>query len=162
TVTPTATATVCSDWNVVQSPNVGAIWNQLNAVAAVSSSDVWAVGYYINTGILYQTLIGHWDGAAWSAVPSPNLGTDNNALSGVAAVSSIDVWAVGSYFVSGVGQTLVEHWNGSAWSVVPSPNVGTNHNYLFAVTATSSSDAWGVGYYYTGSVYRTLTEHWNG
>src|SRR5207244_6438633 len=128
---PTATATVCSDWNVVQSPNVGAIWNQLNAVAAVSSSDVWAVGYYINTGILYQTLIGHWDGAAWSAVPSPNLGTDNNALWGVAAVSSSDVWAVGWYHNGPGNQTLVEHWNGSLWSVVPSPNPGTNTNALF-------------------------------
>src|SRR5207253_6589063 len=34
------------DWSVVPSPNVGASTNEFYGVAAVSSNDVWAVGYY--------------------------------------------------------------------------------------------------------------------
>jgi len=34
-----------SNWTVVTSPNVETASNYLNAVGAVSSNDVWAVGY---------------------------------------------------------------------------------------------------------------------
>src|SRR5438270_11754958 len=62
----------------------------------------------------------------WSVVKSPNVGQ----LSGVAAVSASNIWAVGSYYAGSVkaGQTLIEHWNGTSWSVVKSPNVGSNFN----------------------------------
>ena len=49
-------------WNVVPSCREGTGNNGLYAVAAASSSDVWAVGYYTNTGYLYQTLVERWDG----------------------------------------------------------------------------------------------------
>ena len=39
----------------------------------------------------------HWNGTSWAIVPSPNMGTGNNHLNGVAAVSASDVWAVGYY-----------------------------------------------------------------
>src|SRR5215469_8327574 len=39
----------------------------------------------------------HWDGTQWSIVPSPNPGAFINELSGVAAISANDVWAVGIY-----------------------------------------------------------------
>ncbi|HEX9311780.1 MAG TPA: hypothetical protein VGA30_02995, partial [Actinomycetota bacterium] len=49
--------------------------NVFNDVLESSSSDVWAVG---DSGSL--TLSEHWDGSAWSIVPSANPG---------------DLWAVG-------------------------------------------------------------------
>src|SRR5205807_2376610 len=114
-----------SAWIMFPSPNVDARTNVLNGVAAVSSSDAWAVGYYFSNAFVYQTLIEHWDGSGWSAIPSPSVGIRDNVLYGVAVGSSSDVWAVGEYRDgSGEYQTLIEHWNGSAWSVVPSPNVG--------------------------------------
>jgi len=39
-------------------------------------------------------------------------------LTGAAAVSPTDAWAVGSY---GTFKTLILHWDGTAWAKVPSP-----------------------------------------
>jgi hypothetical protein len=70
-------------------------------VAAVSASDVWAVGDYNNAASTSsgseQTLTEHWDGTSWHAVPSPNPGSFSNILIGVAAVPARDAWAVGVY-----------------------------------------------------------------
>ncbi|MEO8285002.1 MAG: S-layer homology domain-containing protein [Chloroflexota bacterium] len=155
-------------WSIVPHPNVGLRQSFFYGVTAISSSDVWAVGYYLRDNISrYRTLIEHWDGTTWSVVPSPNSsptsGQDNNLLLAVDAVSSSDVWAVGvinttGYF--GPYETLTLHWNGNVWSVVPSPNLGTT-TYLSAVTAISASDAWAVGYSIT-NIYQTLTLHWDG
>jgi hypothetical protein len=144
---------------VILSGDVGTHNNALNAVAAVSSGDVWSVGsYYSGT---QQTLAEHWDGSTWSLVSSPNLGT-GSYLNGVAAISGSDVWAVGYYNNGTVNQTLVEHWNGAQWSVVSSPNLGTSSNYLFGVTGVSVGDVWAVGNYINVNTIRTLVEHWNG
>src|SRR6266487_3561651 len=91
--------------------------SHLNGIAAVSASDVWAVGFYIDAG----TLIEHWNGSSWKVVPSPNLGVQHVdvSLSSVAAVSASNVWAVGSYLDvsnnTNTYKTLSEHWNGSSW-----------------------------------------------
>lgn len=53
-------------------------------------SDLWAVG---NAGA--STLGLHWSGSSSSVVPTPNGPSYWNVLTGVAAVSSTDVWAVG-------------------------------------------------------------------
>jgi len=103
-------------------------------------------------------------GCSWTLVSSPNSGTGDNALDGVATISQNDVWAVG-YFTNGsTRQTLIEHWNGTNWSIVPSPNpTGSTFSLLSAVTAISASNIWAVGYYSNSSnVDETLTEHWNG
>src|SRR5712692_5942883 len=99
----------------------------------------------------------------WSIVPSPNVPLRTNSLSGVAAVSANDVWAVGT----DGGQkhnifTLIEHWNGTQWSIVPSPNPGhgTNRNQLEAVSAVSANDVWAVGF--GGTSDGTLIVHWDG
>src|SRR5205807_7321134 len=99
-------------WRIQSSPNVGASDNQLNGVSAINATDIWAVGYYTETG-RYQTLAEHWDGTAWQVVATSNLGSQSNYLQGVKAVSSNDVWAVGYYVTNSVIQTLIEHWDGS-------------------------------------------------
>src|SRR5438477_303146 len=70
-----------------------------------------------------KTRIGGGDVLAWEVVPSANVGTGDNHLNAVAAVSATDVWAVGYYRTGGIFRTLIERWNGT-WSVVSSPNVG--------------------------------------
>jgi hypothetical protein len=152
-----------TSWSVVSSPNAGTISNQLAGVAAVSTNDVWAVGYSYN-GSADQTLIEHWNGTSWSVVASPSPGTSSQ-LDGVAVVSANDVWAVGYRDNGGIGETLIERWDGASWSVVPSPNVGTSGNQLVGVAAISANDVWAVGSYNTGAsnfVYQTLIEHWDG
>jgi len=154
-------------WNFACSPNVGASSNQLNGVAAVSASDVWAVGYAYpsaSTGVS-QTLTEHWNGTSWNVVSSPNVGSDD-VLNGVAVVSATDIWAVGyaDSSSSGILQTLTLHWNGSSWSVVSSPSPGTSTNQLTAVAVVSASDIWAVGNTFNTSFsnFETLTEQWNG
>jgi hypothetical protein len=105
----------------------------------------------------------------WSAVSSPNLGSDNQ-LYGSTAVSATDVWAVGyAYTSSGIQSTLVERWNGSKWSIIPSPNPGTSTrcgvgysgSALTGVAKVSSTNLWAVGYM-CGLQSKTLTEQWTG
>jgi len=153
-------------WKIVSSPNVPSVSNVLNAVAAVSTSDIWAVGNTSGPNGMGQTLIEHWDGTQWSIVASPNPPQAIiSVLSGVAAVSANDVWAVG---ISTPGQgpsvTLIEHWNGTQWSIVKSPNIPSNINDLQGIAATSSKEVWAVGSYQpdSSSSAQTLIERWNG
>jgi hypothetical protein len=131
----------------------------LFGVAALSRSNVWAVWYYF-TGSQEQTLIEHWNGKTWTVVKSPNVGgrAVTNDLSGVAAVSARDVWAVGYHNPS---RTVIEHWNGTKWTVVPSPTPGSGGN-LNAVAMTSADSVWAVGQWGENHIGRTLVEHWNG
>ncbi|HLI06902.1 MAG TPA: hypothetical protein VKV40_10070 [Ktedonobacteraceae bacterium] len=152
-----------TNWQVVSSPDPGSIDNTLYAVSAVSASDIWAVGFYVSTTGVTQTMTLHWNGAKWNVVKSPSPGSLNNELFSVSARSSNDVWAVGfSASNSSSETTLIEHWNGAKWSVVKSPSPGTSpvNDVLSSVTAISASDAWAVGS--SGTMSKTLTEHWNG
>lgn len=84
-------------WTVVPSANFpGYGRSELTGVLAVSPNDVWAVGDRDrNCCAAVLTLIEHWHGRSWSIVPSPNPGGDEG-LSGIAALSPADVYAVGS------------------------------------------------------------------
>src|SRR5947207_1428683 len=152
-------------WSVVTSANPGSIYNTLYGVTAISATNVWAVGYYVNTTGVTQTLIEHWNGTSWSVVKSPSPATGNNELFSVSAASASSIWTVGfltnNSSQTPIDQTLIEHWNGSHWSVVKSPNPGSSSNYLNGVTAVSTRDVWAVGNGKTSSG-KTLIEHWNG
>lgn len=159
------------DWDLETTVDVGTQANQLNAVAALNPGDLWTVGYYANSDSWDQTLIEHSNGTSWSVVPSRNIAQGGNRLTGVAAVSVNDVWAVGYYCsincssppYNGDG-TVIEHWNGSQWSIVPSPSPG-RASVLTAVTAISMNDVWAAGSYLgtsSGIGESTLTMHWNG
>jgi len=154
----------CPGWNVVSSPNVGVYINKLYALATISAKNVWSVGVYENNDGIAQTLTEHWDGISWNVVSSPNPGTSDDELVGVAQVPGTNtLWAVG-YFSNGSSeQTLVEQWNGTSWQVIPSPNPGGGDNELHGIAAIAANDIWAVGYSVTtGGIYQTLTEHWNG
>jgi len=86
-------------------------------------------------------------------------------LSGVAARSPDDAWAVGHYGTSSGERTLIEHWNGTRWSQVPSPSPGGKgrNSQLTGVAMTSARRAWAVGFYQTPkSGQRSLILRWNG
>jgi hypothetical protein len=157
---PTATPTVCADgsWVHVSSPNLSRFDHSLNGIAAVSPNDAWAVGSYSPDGMTgVRPLMEHWNGSEWSAVTLPDT-SFAGTMYGVAAVSTNDVWAVGS---TG-GRTLILHWDGTRWSVVPSPNVAGYTNILRSVAALSSSDVWAVGQAGIDSRGPSLTLHWDG
>ena len=100
----------------------------------------------------------------WRSMPSPNVGTSTNFLNGVAAISTNNVWTVGSYGNGNGGFTLVEHWDGAHWKVVASPNInGSVSNSLSGVVAIAANNIWAVGSYNNASnLQQTLIEHWNG
>jgi hypothetical protein len=132
-------------WNVVDSPQPGAMRDLLYGASADSPSDVWAVGEQQSSDGIFQTLVEHWDGTAWNVIPSPNPGETGNHLYGVDAVSPSDVWAVGQQLgISAPDQALIEHWDGTAWSVVPSPAQGSASVMLDGVTV-QGNEAWAVG-----------------
>ena len=163
-LTEAAPALTCPGWNLIASPSRPGSYNFLSGVAALSTTDVWAVGdFFDNSSFKDQTLIEHWNGSTWSIVSSPNPGSDNNDLFGVAGLSTNNVWAVGAFDTSNGSQTLIEHWNGSTWSAVSSPNPGLD-NVLTGVVAVSANDVWAVGNSTpsTTSHIKTLIEHWNG
>ncbi|HEX9988906.1 MAG TPA: S-layer homology domain-containing protein [Chloroflexia bacterium] len=134
---------------------------------ALSSDDVWAIGYSRPTGGVSQPLMLHWDGAQWNRVASPNTNASSK-ISEVTAVASNDIWVVGySYSVTPAPHTstLIEHWDGIQWSIVPSPSPGADYNFLDGVVAISASDIWAVGSSPpTGTTGPSapLTLHWDG
>src|SRR5207248_1456889 len=111
----------CGGWSTIASPNGGTRSNFLYSIAAVSASNVWAVGEYGN-GNGSSTLVEHWNGKRWSVVASPNVnGATENTLAGVTAIAANNIWAVGSSTTADfVQRTLIEHWNGKRWSIVAS------------------------------------------
>jgi hypothetical protein len=144
-----------TSWSVVSSPKLkdGGV---LNAVAAISSNNVWAVGFFDNFS---GDLVEHWDGTSWSIVSSPAFNGTNDILYGISADASNDIWAVGN---SNGG--LILHFDGTSWSrtVFPDPRYG--FITLSAVTALSPSDVWAVGTKKSGNNSRpaALIEHWDG
>ncbi len=140
-------------WSVVSSPDPGTGNNYLTGVAAISASDVWAVGeYYDNIPGDETPLLLHWNGTVWSRHEVSLTGR----LEGVTALSIDNVWAVGYSVSSGVEQGLILHWDGSAWIRVSGPN-GSHFN---GVAAVSANNVWAVGY--SGNQGLTLIKHWDG
>src|SRR6516164_9229758 len=83
-------------WKQVPSPSPGN-GSALSSVTAASANSAWAVGctaFCFLHSVAPQTVILHWNGTAWTQVPSPAQARIG-ALSGVAATSAGDVWAVG-------------------------------------------------------------------
>ena len=145
------TRTLTMRWNgstfsIVKSPNVQNRANVLEDVDGTGSSDVWAVGHDASiTFVGSKTLILRWNGLRWRRIPSPNLGSgsDQNFLTGVAAISPTDAWAVGAFRTNDPAdaQALTLRWNGTAWTSVPN-NCGTSLREVFALSATN---VWAVG-----------------
>ncbi len=163
-------------WSLVPAPVLDPTTtaaDRLLAVSGVSANDVWAVGMYgVYTGPT-QPLIEHWNGAGWAVVPGPLVGLPQPGggggiipaggalgaeLSGVAAISSKDVWAVGHYRdpASLQIQPLIERWNGHKWSIVDSPAPAGSD--LAGVAAYHENDVWAVGNDGMGP----LILHWDG
>jgi hypothetical protein len=77
---------------------------EVTALAALSPTDVWAVGTQ-NAEVGGEpgslNLAAHWDGTAWTSVPTPNLGnsvSQSDVPTGVTAISANDVWVSGVEF----------------------------------------------------------------
>jgi uncharacterized membrane protein len=131
----------------------GATQSRLLGIDAAGANNVWAVGYAI-VDDAYRTLTIHWDGTAWSIVPSPNLSIAGsaviNALNDVTIVSATDAWAVGGdirNFNANISEAVLMRWNGSKWSlsIPPAASIETVDASRYTVDAVSPSDVWALG-----------------
>ena len=155
-------------WSQVPSPSPGPMGDKLYGVTATSAGNAWAVGYSTVYSEGWKTLILHWNGKAWTQVPSPDPVTVSsskltwNILQGVAATSAGNAWAVGYDEVALQGsKTMILHWNGKAWKQVASPNpFCATCDSLYGVAAASARSAWAVGTVNVGGEVVIL--HWNG
>ena len=146
-------------WSISSSPNPSGTSNELNGVKCTSSTGCIAVGDYYNASNVDQTLVEGWNGSTWAVVASPDQGTMQNYLGGIACASATSCVAVGFFRnPSSVPQTLVESWNGSTWAIVASPDQGSGSNLLSSVACTSSTSCTAVGAYTSGGSSQTLVE----
>jgi hypothetical protein len=107
----------------------------LGGIAAMSRTDVWAVGE-----LDQRPLIIHWDGNSWSTVDLP---PGAGALRSVSGSGPDDVWAAG-IADSDSGRGLILHWDGVRWSSVTVPDFRSETG-LLSISALSSSAAWACG-----------------
>ena len=154
-----------SAWSIESATPSGQAYDELVAVDCSGPADCWAVGSagpnqekstflpIFPGGQGDQGLIEHWNGTAWSIVPSYQAAApDGSYLSSVTCVTGTDCWAAGSSTNSSgkAGTTLAERWNGSSWSVVATaPPAGAGGALLGDVTCLSATRCWAVG---SGSV----------
>jgi len=160
-----------SSWRTIPTiPGATRHLSTFEAVAARTPTDVWAVGWdrdYSISSKPVSSLVAHWNGTAWTRLPSPNPNS-RNFLYDVVPLAADDVWAVGISQVVGPGITqssLVMHWNGRAWSVVPAPAAEPGADgQLHGLAAVSATSLWAVGYYYSPSAqqHEPLLMHWDG
>jgi hypothetical protein len=182
-----------ADEKAVASPLVehwnGSAWTQvpvqeppeeqvkLNGVDDLAPNDAWAVGERFPDGEDFavpsssRTLIEHWNGTAWSIVPSPSPATgvgDSDVLRAISGTGPDDLWAAG-YALNEEEhrvELVFEHWNGREWSLASSPTDALEANepvqLATAITAISPDDVWAVGIEATNIKQETLSAHWNG
>jgi len=138
---------------------------ELSGLEIKSPSDMWVVGSQLVSAVR-RTFTAHYGGNSWAVVPSPNMGTGDNALFDVSAVSSNDIWATGRYMYDTdhyLDRTLTMHWDGVQWSIVPNADTGYNRG-SGAIQAISSNDVWivGAGQQNTNDEPASMIMHWNG
>src|SRR5205823_15016220 len=145
-------------WTVVKASRPDRGISLLDSVTVVSATEAWAAGESLDRDFSnIKPLFEHWNGTAWSIVPSPSLGGDGS-IGDIAAVATDDVWAVGR----GPAGVLVEHWDGTSWAIVPAPSSNV-YSLLYSVSATSADDVWAAGTAeHTGRASDPLVEHWDG
>jgi hypothetical protein len=92
-----------TSWSLTKTPNRGGEGSLLNAISAVSASDIWAVGQTQQLNGAIQTLTEQFNGTAWAIVASPSPGRTpaDDSLDAVASAGSGQVFAAGARTKSG-------------------------------------------------------------
>lgn len=143
-----------ASWEV--SPNPAPPGAALSSIDASGPDDAWVVGMrhgaewvdqYGDRNVGYDTLTMHWDGNAWTIVPSPNAAPRHNFVEAVLALSPTDAWVVGYSQEGNHPRTLTMHWDGSAWTLVPSPDPGNDFNVLWGTGTDGADGVWALGHY---------------
>lgn len=154
-----------SSWTIVPTPNPAPVpsmtYCELNAIAALSPSDIWAGGTcniqdngagYVGT----HNLVIHWDGSSWKRMNAPippsfgSQGVSGDGIYDILAFAPDDIWFFGEWItMNAQGATsryaLAMHYDGSNFTVHDVPVVGSNGATILAAAANSPNDIWAVG-----------------
>jgi hypothetical protein len=87
-----------TSWSIVSSPDPTkspCLDSSLRGIAAISASDIWAVGFNAASFGGLDTLAEHWNGTSWKIISSANPGNFMNGLFGASTSSDGTVVAVG-------------------------------------------------------------------
>jgi hypothetical protein len=127
----------------------------------VNSSDIWTAGYSDNPNCLCgQTVVEQWNGSSWTRLTTPNPGVADY-LSGIAAISATDVWAVGYEWISYFTEIpLLLHYDGTTWT--PFNTSRLRFGQISSVFARATNDVWAVGWTGNAPNVKALALHWNG
>jgi len=98
----------------------------------------------------------HYDGNAWTVVPSPPLGPSDQPHMGrgiddLTAISAKSVWALGHAVPAirgeSVSRDVFERWNGTRWQVVrsPRPSSKSGTSAVEAIATDRTGEVWAVG-----------------
>jgi len=135
-----------------------------------SSSETWAVGYYLQSGT-YRPLLERYNGSnafIKASDPLTVTGSVETRLFGVSVLSSNDAWAVGWYKDSSNNRhPITYHYDGTNWTyqTTPEPSGSIVLPQLLAVKAIASNNVWAVGsfaYSATPGQSEPLVMHWDG
>src|SRR5215467_1191392 len=145
-------------WSVVPSPHFAG-GEQLFALKAIASNDVFAVGQLSSNSQTASPLVEHFDGTTWSVISTPPLTAGQTlSLRSIAATSHSDVWVTG--FGGPTFFSIISHFDGQKFTNVAFPLPGA---ILSGIAAIAPNDTWVVGgKAATATSEATLTAHWNG
>jgi hypothetical protein len=136
-----------ASWTVMQTPNPGTRDNYVEGIVALSSTDVWAAGYFDDLGkhtAEATSLTMHWDGKAWSLIRSPNPSPSLNVIWSMGRDDTGGVWTLGQYEGSDHHlHPLMLRWNGRSWVSVRLR--GDSFWSAQAVASASTGPVWVVG-----------------
>ena len=162
-------------WTDVRSPGPPGLTGDtaLLGVSTIGPDDAWAAGYTSSGD--GATFLLHWNGTRWARVctpnpPQPRPGSGEHletVLSGVGAISPVDVMATGWYVtIDKADDTAYTEftlrWNGRSWTRLPSLTSASGAQ-LYGTSAVSAKDVWAVGSTTPDiGATRTLIQHWDG
>jgi hypothetical protein len=130
-------------------------------VSCVSPSWCDAVGTTGSASFPRRPLVEHWDGSAWTVVPSPALaGTFRYvALQAISCTSTTACLAVG--YDDYDFKPVVESWNGSDWSLASDTGLSARAA-LDSVSCWAADACLVASSEYTGPLRTALVDLWNG
>lgn len=174
-----------TSWSIVPTPNPAPIPLmincELNAVAALSPTNVWAAGTRIDSDggpgwIGLHNLVLHWDGTSWEHIDAPipptfgAQGVSGDGIYDILALAEDDIWFFGEWItLNAQGFTfryaLAMHYDGADFTVHPMPLVGSNGATIYGSDAASSDDIWAAGAAGdgdAGTMNFSFIYHWDG
>jgi hypothetical protein len=150
-------------WTAVAAANPGSADDMLYSAAAVSDSDVWAVGTYGDSDGYFRPLIEHWDGRRWNTQRIDGLTAGADGILSSVTTRGGQVWATGQISGHGSDRQVILRLAHGSWTVasenlVRGPSAGGADAYPQSIAA-SPAGLWVAGRDRAGhSGFSTLVE----